>query len=92
MEEKRISKVFKNSEIIGRMPNGDLYLKQGVKRKSYLKEDNSLVNDNPWVGNSDAGEGHINYEALGITKMREMRRKVLGIEDLNDEVDNWDTE
>ncbi len=86
------SKRFKESEIIGRMPNGDLYLKMGVRRKDYTREDMSLVNENPYVAGTTGEESYINYEALEASKNRELVRRMLGSEDLNDEIDNWDTE
>lgn len=40
MENKRtISVHFDDSEIIGRLPNGDLVLKPGVKRLKYIDAD-----------------------------------------------------
>lgn len=84
------SKNFKAEEIIGRLPNGDLYLKMGVKRKSYIREDISLVNDSPYIASTE--EQYINYEALEATRNKELRRRVIGVDDINDEIDNWDTE
>ena len=84
-----ISKNFKDDEIIGKLPNGDIYLKLGVKRKSYNREDSDLTNDSPYVASE---ETYINYEALMASRIRELKRKYLGDEVLNDEVDNWDTE
>lgn len=88
-----ISKQFKNSEIIGRLSNGDLYLHMGVRRKSYNREDVSLVNNNPWTGHSNE-ESYINYEAYEANRVKELKKRVVGVDDLNDsgEIDNWETE
>lgn len=53
MSNRTISKHFDDSEIIGRLPNGDLILKPGVKRLKY--------NDNI---DPDLLEDHINNEEL----------------------------
>lgn len=77
---KTISDTYFDDEIIGRLPNGDLILKMGVKRKSYTKLDLDLSSDS-----------QINYDLLErITIMNKLKsnRDV----DCDDKVDNWDTE
>lgn len=77
---KTISDTYFDDEIIGRLPNGDLILKMGVKRKSYTKLDLDLSSDS-----------QINYDLLErITIMNKIKsnRDV----DCDDKVDNWETE
>lgn len=57
-----ISKHFTDDEIIGRLPNGDLYLKEGVKK---LKYDYLSPDD----------EQNINYSELGVRKVIEKRNQ-----------------
>lgn len=86
MENKRtISKHFDDEEIYYRLPNGDLYLKPDVKRKTYDKSDVDLT------GSEFILDTQINYYALAITKAKEANRKN---EDYNpdEELDNWLTE
>lgn len=77
---KTISNTYFDDEVLGRLPNGDLILKMGVKRKSYTKLDLDLSSDS-----------QINYDLLErITIMNKLKanRDV----DCDDKVDNWDTE
>lgn len=59
-EGRTISKHFDDSEIIGRLPNGDLVLKPGVKR---LKYNDSI--------DPDLLETHINDVDLKVQKTKE---------------------
>lgn len=79
-EERTISKHFDDSEIIARLPNGDLYLKMGVKR---LKSTFSLSEGDP--------DEHINYDALRISKNRESMKRYQDVSYNEDQVDNWET-
>jgi hypothetical protein len=77
---RTISKVFYDDEIIGRLPDGDLILKPGVKRKSYDTFDGDLTSDT-----------HINYDVIKSKRDKEVLEKHYG-EDNTGEIDNWDTE
>lgn len=83
MSKKRtISKHFNDDEIIGRLPNGDLILKPGVRKKYYDSFDADLSVD-----------AYINYEVIKQEKQRESYKKHFGgKEDSFEEIDNWDTE
>ncbi len=63
MEERTISKHFDDSEIICRLPNGDLYLKEGVKRLKYDSQDPNEL------------ETHINYTELTVRKVEEKKNQ-----------------
>ena len=60
--QKTISKNFYDDEIIGKLDNGDLVLKMGVKR---LKYDDDI--------DPDTLESHINYTALSAERMQKRR-------------------
>lgn len=79
---KTISKNYYDDEIIGRLDNGDLYLQMGVKRKSYDKSDNDLSSDK---------DSQINYFLLASVKNKESMKRYKDV-DINDELDNWETE
>jgi len=79
-EGHTISKSFKDDDIICRLPNGDLYLKMGVKR---LKNTFTLSEDNE--------DEHINYDALRISKNRESAKRYQDVSYNEDQIDNWET-
>lgn len=70
--QRIISKSFDNNEIIGRLPNGDLILKPGVKRLKY--------NDGI---DPDLLEDHINHIELKVRET-EQRIKDLGLNSSSD--------
>ncbi len=70
MENQEISKKFKNKEIIGRLPDGSLYLKMGVKRKKY----NDSIDP-------DQLESHINYDLINFEKAEKYYKYIEGMED-----------
>ncbi len=65
-----MSKNFKESEIKGILPDGSIYLKEGVKRKKY--------ND---TLEPDELEPHINYELLNFEKAEKYYKYIEGMED-----------
>jgi hypothetical protein len=79
--KKTISKVFYDDEIIGRLPDGDLILKPGVRRKYYDSFDGDLTADT-----------HINYEVINSAKHKDIMDKHFNDEVNTGEIDNWDTE
>jgi len=78
---KTISKHYYDDEIIGRLPNGDLLLKIGVRRKYYDSFDEDLTSD-----------AHINYEVIKSNKHKDTMSKHFEDEVNTGEIDNWDTE
>lgn len=70
---KTLSKNYFDEEIVGILPNGDIILKEGVKRLKYK------LDIDPYLE-----ESYINYEDLNIKRMETIRRK-LGIEKENEE-------
>jgi len=62
-EGRTISKHFDDSEIIGRLPNGDLYLQPGVKRLKYDSQDPNEL------------ETHINYTELTVRKITDKKNQ-----------------
>jgi hypothetical protein len=64
------SKNFKPKEIIGRLPDGSLYLKMGVKRKKY----NDSIDP-------EELESHINYDLINFQKAEKYYKYVEGAED-----------
>ena len=65
-----MSKNFKEKEIIGRLPDGSLYLKMGVTRKRY----NDSIDP-------DELESHINYDLINFQKAELYYKYVEGMED-----------
>lgn len=55
-EERTISKHFDDSEIIGRLPNGDLVLKPGVKRLKYVDADEVIEQEEGEVGSKQSND------------------------------------
>lgn len=80
--ERTISKHFDDDEIIGRLPNGDLYLKPGVKR---------LPAYNPFDMESMIDE-HINYDSLFRNYNKEVMKRYTDYKPMEGEIDDWDTE
>lgn len=70
MEKSVESKNYKQKEIIGRLPDGSLYLKMGVKRKKY----NDSIDP-------DELESHINYALINWEKAELYYKYVEGMED-----------
>lgn len=70
---KTKSKNFYDSEIEGIFPNGDIILKEGVKRLKYKLDIDPFLE-----------ESYINYEDLNVKRMEKIRKK-LGIERENEE-------
>lgn len=80
-ENKRtISLHFDDDEIICRLPNGDLYLKEGVKRtRNYSLVENEIPDEN------------INYHIVTSNKGRETMKRYTDHQPNEDQVDNWET-
>lgn len=75
-----ISKHFTDDEIIGILPNGDIYLKMGVKR---LK--------NRFTMDLEPTDEHINYDAIRISKNKESMKRYQDVSPEEDQIDNWET-
>lgn len=70
MENQEKSKNFKQKEIIGRLPDGSLYLKMGVTRKRY----NDSIDP-------EELESHINYDLINFEKAEKYYKYIEGMED-----------
>lgn len=68
--EKKLSKNFKNSEIKGILPDGSIYLKEGVRRKYWGEHV-----DPQWL------ENHINEELLVYQKAEKYYKYIEGADD-----------
>jgi hypothetical protein len=76
--KKTISKNFKDDEIIGRLPNGDLYLKPGVRR---IKK--GSIND------YDV-QDQFNYDLINVNKINAKRLMNQDFKAFEGEIDNWE--
>lgn len=76
---KTMSKWFYDDEILGVMNNGDIVLKQGVKRKNYSKSDFEI----------DKTE-HINFAALYHDRWIAKVKSYTDIDGTGSERDNWE--
>ena len=70
---KTKSKHFKDHEIKGILPNGTIYLKEGIKRKHY--------NDNV---DPDSLESHLNQELINYQKHIEFMKYTMSLDDFED--------
>ena len=76
---KTLSKNFYDDEIISLLPNGDIYLKIGVRRNPIPSKEieQSIESD------------YINYDIIRSDKFKQLHDLLLG-EDRSDEIDDWD--
>lgn len=76
---RTMSKHFYNDEIEYVLPNGDIYLKQGVKRREYSTADYETN-----------GTEHINFPALYKDSWEKKVRSYTDIDEKGTELDNWE--
>ena len=79
---KTMSKHFYDDEILFKDPEtGDIHLLIGVRRKTFDKTDEDLTS-----------EEYINYEALQVSRLKEVSRRSEDYDYNIDQVDDWLTE